>query len=334
MMRYVLSVAVATIAAGAGLAQTPDMPEKAKDFGPSSIGPVLVHYFPIENNTKGTVKIGAPRIGCGCVSVSVLKGELAPGEKTYMAAYMDTKKIPQTQRNQIKTVSVHVPFIVPNQPLREIKVDVTTVGREDMSMSPDMLALGTVKKGTAGTSKVTVTLFSPIVWNLTEVKSTGQFVKAEFKKVTAPAGQTAYEITATVLDTCPAGNWMSDVFLKSATPGLESYRIPVTVNVVPAIAAEPGALKLGEVQLPAGTGVGPRPRITVNGLSPFKILKVNAGDKQISAKVIYDDARSSHVVELELSPEKAGEFVRDIEIVTDSKEMPSVIVPVSATVKK
>ena len=335
MIRYVLTAAVVAVAATAGYGQVPDMPDKAKDFGPSSIGPVLVHYFPIENKTGATVRIGAPRIGCGCVSVSVAKGELAPGEKTFMTAYMDTKKIPQNQRNFLKTVSVHVPFMVPNQPLRETKVDVACTGREDMSMSPDMLALGTVKKGTAGTAKLTITLFNNLVWTVTEAKSTGQFVKAEVKKVAGQPGQTVYEVTATVLDTCPAGNWMSDLFLVSATPGLEKYRIPVTVNVVPALVAEPGAVKLGEVLMPAaGPVVGPRPRITINGLSPFKILEVKTGDKQISAKVIYDDARPSHVIELELTPDKAGEFARDIEIVTDNKEMKSVIVPVSATVKK
>lgn len=335
MTRYALTVATAAVAAAVGVAQVPEMPQKVKDFGPSSIGPVLVHYFPIENKTQATVRIGAPRIGCGCVSASVLKGELAPGETTYLAATLDTKKIPSHQRNVTKTVSVHVPFLVPGQPLRETKVDVTTVGREDMSMSPDVLALGTVKKGATGTAKVSVTLFSNVVWQVTEAKSTGQYVKAEVKAVAGQPGRTVYEVTATVDPTCPAGNWMSDVYLKSATPGLEKFRIPVTVNVVPAIAVEPGALKLGEVKLPAaGPVVGPRPRITVNGLSPFRILKVNAGDKQISAKIVYDDARSSHVVELELAPTQAGAFARDIEIVTDNKEMPSVIIPVSATVTK
>lgn len=333
MTRYLLTVTMVAVGATAGYGQTSDfMPETAKDFGPSSIGPVLLHYFPIKNTTKETVRIGAPRIGCGCVSVSVLKGELAPGEQTVMATYMDTKKIPQNQRNVTKTVSVHVPFIVPNQPLRETKIDVTTVGREDLSLSPDQFALGTVKKGASGTATLTVTLFGNTVWQVTEAKSTGKFVTAEFKAVKGPFGRTAYEVTATVSPECPAGNWMSDIHLKSGTPGLESFRIPVTVNVVPPLAVEPGELKLGDV--PAGPAVGPRPRITVNGLSPFKILQVKAGDKQVSAKVIYDGARSSHVVELELTPEKPGAFTRDIEIVTDCPEMKSVIVPVSATVTK
>ena len=335
MTRYVLTMTVAASVATAGFAQIPEMPDKAKDFGPSSIGPVLTHYFPIENNTKATVRIGAPRIGCGCVSANVLKGELAPGEKTFLATTLDTKKIPTQQRNNFKSVSVHVPFIVPGQPLRETRVDVSCVGREDLSMSPDVLALGTVKKGASGTAKMSVTLFSNVVWQVTEAKSTGQFVKAEVKAVAGQLGRTVYEVTATVDPKCPPGNWMSDIYLKSATPGLEKFRIPVTVNVVPAIAVEPGALNLGELKLPAaGPVVGPRPRITINGLSPFRVLKVNVGDKQISAKIIYDDARASHVVELELAPTQAGEFLRDIEIVTDNKEMPSVIVPVSATVTK
>lgn len=336
MTRFLLTVAVAVVTAEIGFGQD-FMPEKAKDFGPSSIGPVLLHYAPIKNPTNEKVRIGAPRIGCGCVSATVMKGELAPGETTYLALSLDTKKIPTNQQNFTKTVSVHVPFIVPNQPLRESRFDVTTVGRTDMAMAPDVLAMGDVKTGSTATAKVTVNLFSPIVWNVTEAKSTGQFVKAEFKKVAGAAGQngTAYEVTVSLDPKCPAGNWMSDVFLKSATPGLESYRIPVTVNVRPAIAAEPGALKLGEVQMPAsGPLAGPRPRIVISGLAPFKIVEVKTGGKQISAKSIFDGAQSRHVVELEVAPEKAGEFAQDIEVVTDSKDTPSVIIPVSATVKK
>lgn len=333
MIRNVLSVSMLTVLAASGFAQ--EMPEKTKDFGPSSIGPVLIHYFPIENTSKVEVRVGAPRIGCGCVSAQVLKGVLAPGEKTFLAVQMDTKKIPANQRNVTKTVSVNVPFTAAGR-LSEAKVDVTCVGREDMSLSPEILAMGDVKIGGTATAKTTITLFSNVVWDVKEAKSTGQFVKAEVKKLPGKPGQigTTYEVSATLLDNCPAGNWMSDVFLKSTTPGLESYRIPVTVNVKAAIAAEPASLKLGDVQLPAGSTVGPRPRITVNGLSPFKILEVKTGDKQISAKVIYDDARSSHVIELQLTPEKDGEFTQNVEIVTDCKEMKSVIVPVSATVKK
>lgn len=334
MTRFVMAVTAAVALAGAGAAQqTKDfITETAKDFGPSAVGPVHVHYFPIENTTNQPIRIEAPRIGCGCVAASVLKGELAPGEKTFLYATLDTKKIPSHQLNFTKTVSVHVPFVIPGQPRREIKVDVTTVGRQDMSITPEVLAIGTVKKGDSKSAKVTVTLYGNIVWDVTEAKSNGQFVKAEVKKLAGQVGRTTYEVTAILDEKCPTGNWMSDVVLQSSTPGLTSYRIPVTVLVVPAIAAEPGALKLGVV--PAAPAAGPRPRILLNGQSPFKILEVKAGDKQISAKSIYDDSRANHVVEVELKPEAAGEFARDIEIVTDSKDMPSVIVPVSATVKK
>ena len=104
--------------------------EKDKDFGPSPIGPVLTHYFSIKNTTTGTVKMGTPRIGCGCVSASLLKPELAAGESTYLVAYMDTKKIPLQQRNTTKTVTVSVPFFTPVP--EEIVLRVTTIGREDL----------------------------------------------------------------------------------------------------------------------------------------------------------------------------------------------------------
>ena len=42
--------------------------EFVRDFGVTSRGPVLTHYFAITNTTKATLTIGTARVSCGCVS--------------------------------------------------------------------------------------------------------------------------------------------------------------------------------------------------------------------------------------------------------------------------
>jgi hypothetical protein len=44
------------------------------------------------------------------------------------------------------------------------------------------------------------------------------------------------------------------------------------------------------------------------------------------------DAKASHTLTLSATPKAAGGFARNVEIITDSKDIPSVVIPVSAKV--
>jgi len=322
----VSALAVARASAGAG----DYFPETSKDFGPSPIGPVLTHYFAIKNTSNATVTMGTPRIGCGCVSATLMKPTLAPGETTYLIAYMDTKKIPPHQKNVTKTVTVSVPFLSPVPD--EVVTRVTTVGREDLFMTPDALRFGTVGKGAGGKATVKVTLFNQPGWQVSKAESTGKYVKAEVREATRGTGEVVYEVTATLDKDCPLGNWMSEVVLTSNGAGLEKMRIPVSVIVSSPIAAEPGELKFGDVKVDADSA--PR-QILLQGQTPFKVLEVKGTDgKVVTVKPVTDGSRATHILNVNLKPDEVGDFLRQIEIITDSKEMPSVIVPVSAVAKK
>ena len=59
MWRYVCTLVVAAGLASHSQAGAPDyFTETGKDFTTTSIGPVLVHYFPIKNTTKETINLG------------------------------------------------------------------------------------------------------------------------------------------------------------------------------------------------------------------------------------------------------------------------------------
>ena len=51
--------------------------------------------------------------------------------------------------------------------------------------------------------------------------------------------QMADEVTATLDEKCPVGDWTTDVWVKTSTPGMERIRIPVRVTVVSPIAVNP-----------------------------------------------------------------------------------------------
>lgn len=330
MFRSAAAAAVVLAAAAGVQAQAGNyFTEKDKDFGVTAVGPVLVHYFPITNKSNQAVTIGTPRIGCGCVSVTLLKAQLAPGETTHLVAYMNTSKIPSHQIGAPKAVEVKMPFLTPV--LEEVSLKVSCLARPDMIWSTtDGVTFGTVTKGKPAKAAMSVTLYGNPKWAISEVKSSGVYVKAEAKEKSRTASEVTYEITATLSPECLAGNWMSDLTVSTNAAGIDKMRIPVTVNVENAIKAFPDAVKLGT--LPVGDSKSLE--VSLSGLEKFKVLEVKGGDDAVTVTPTTDGARVSHTLKLSVKAAAAGDTAREIRIVTDSKDMPTVVLPVSYSVKK
>ena len=72
--------------------------------------------------------------------------------------------------------------------------------------------------------------------------------------------------------------------------------------------------------------------VTIQSTTPFKILEVKGADDQLSVKVDKDGTQAVHTLTFAASPKAAGGFTRTVEIVTDNKDQPSVIVQVTAKV--
>lgn len=333
MPRPVLTLLAAAVFAGAVAAQPVAVAaganafftEKEKDFGVTALGPVLVHYFPITNTSKQAVTMDAPRIGCGCVSATLMKGQLAPGETTYVVAYMNTAKIPSSQLNTNKGVTVSVPFRTLNE---EVVLTVRCFARTDLVWSTqDGVSFGTVTKGKTATATMEVTLYNQPGWEIKEVKSNGAYVKAEAKQTKKGGNSVTYEITCKLDEKCPAGSWMSDLTLTTNAPGIEKMRVPVTVNVEPKIAATPA--DLGAVAVGGSKSVD----VTLSGKEPFKVLEVTGADG-VTVTPKTEGARLQHTLKVDVKAAAAGALKKDITIKTDSKDQPEVIVQVSAVVTK
>jgi len=328
MWRFVYTITMVAGFTASASAGAPDyFPEKSKDFATTSIGPVLVHYFPITNTTKDTLKLGTPRIGCGCVAASLLKAQLEPGETTHVVAYMDTKKIPTHQRNTFKTVTVTVPFLNPVP--EEVVLKVSCVAREDLFFSPDSLAFGSVQKSAGGKVSMKVTLFNQPKWEIKDAKSNGKFVKVETKSANKGNGEISYEVIATLDPDCPKGNWMSEVFLTTNGVGVEKIRIPVTVTVTESIAVSPSEVSFGDVN---SSKTPSTQQVTLTGDAPFKILEVKVPNGSVSVTQVTEGSRAAHVLKVNMAAETEGKVKQTIEIVTDSKTQPKLIVNVSALV--
>lgn len=322
-----LLLALATLlgtAASAAAGPGDLFPEKVHDFGITPRGPVLVHYFRFTNTTKDTLTLGNPRVSCGCVSASVSQARVAPGETAAVIAHMDTRRI--NTPNVTKAVTVYVPFTGPT--FEEVSLRVQTVNRDDLMMSPDTLAFGTVKAGEGGKVSTKVTFTSDPDWKVTDAVSSGGFVKAEFKESARAPGMVTYEVTAVLDKACPTGNWISHVDLKTSNKAVEKLRVPVTVVVTPAVTITPDSAAFGNLSM----GRPAEKTITVKGVAPFKILEVKGADDQLTVTVGKSGASAEHTIVLAANPKAVGGFTRTVELVTDSKDQPKVVIPVSAQV--
>ena len=195
-------------------------------------------------------------------------------------------------------------------------------------MSPDTLAFGNVPRGKTAKARTKVTFTSDPNWEVKESKSTGGYVGVSHKLDSRNGNTVTYEITATLDKDCPVGNWTADVYLKTSNSAIEKLRIPVTVNVTAPVAASPEAVQFGNVAI----GNATEKSVTLQSGTPFKILNVKGADDQLDVKVESTEAKAVHVIRLSASPKLVGGFVRKVEITTDNKEQPKVIIPVAAKV--
>ena len=325
MFRLALAVAGIVVGAGSALAGPSDLfSEKVKDFGTTPRGPVLIHYFRFTNNTGQTLTLGQPRVSCGCTSASLSKTEVAPGESAAVIAQMDTRRIPTL--NVTKSVLVYVPFVSPT--LEEVTLRVQTVCRDDLMMSPDTLAFGVVRKGQGAKVSTKVTFTSDPNWTVNETTSTGGYVKVSHKLESRVGSTVTYEVTATLEPECPVGNWVSDIFLKTSNSAVATLRVPVTVNVTSPVAASPEAVQFGAVSM----GTPSEKQVVLQSVTPFKILEVKGADEQLGVKVESKEAKAVHVIIVSANPKATGGFSRKVEITTDNKDQPKLVIPVAATV--
>jgi hypothetical protein len=325
MSRFVLAVSGLLVTSTLATAGPADMfEERVKDFGTTPRGPVLVHYFRLTNTTNQPLALGQPRVSCGCTSAALLKNRLAPGETTAVVAQMDTRRIPTP--NTVKSVLVYVPFLTATP--EEVTLKVQTVCRDDLIMSPDTLAFGQVKKGQGAKVSTKVTFTSDPSWVVSESASTGGFVKVTHKLEARQGNTVTYEVTAYLDPACPAGNWCSDIYLKTSNPAVAQLRVPVTVNVVAPVAVSPESVRFGDLAL----GNPAEQRLIMQATAPFKIVRVNGTDEQIAVQVDTAESKPIHVLTLSVSPKLIGMFARNVEILTDHQEQPSVHVPVTAKV--
>ena len=230
---------------------------------PSPAGPTLTYQFHLTNRTQQEVHISSIRVSCGCVTATALQGTLRPGESTAIVIQMDTRRFTGP-----KTVTIYVQFDRPQW--QETQLWVQANSRDDVTVSPEALAFGRVKRGTSGTSSVTVTFQGGSDWAITSARCESNYVRTRVSEVSRQVSEVSYEVLARIRPDAPVGKWYTDVWLTTNNTAIPRVRVPLTVEVESALSVSPSVAVLGEVK--SGTEV--ERKVIVRGIKPFHITGV------------------------------------------------------------
>jgi hypothetical protein len=291
--------------------------ERVHDFGATPRGPLLVHYFHFTNSGKETLTISNVRVSCGCVTASAPVTQVKPGDSSYITAQMDSRRFSGS-----KSVTVYVQFTSPR--FDEISLQVQANGRDDFTMHTGTMAFGQITRGNTPKASVQVTLLGDADWRVTEVKPDSNFVKPTAKLIKRNGAEVTYEITATLRPDLPVGKWYTDIWLQTSNPSLSKVRVPLTVDVNAALSATPSVLQFGDVKV----GASSEQNVVVRGEKPFRIKSVRGSDPMVKVSTINSESKAVHMLRIAFKPEKEGEVLRNVSILTDDGDEPAVTIPV------
>jgi hypothetical protein len=305
---------IAPLGAADGLAALFDT--QSHNFGNVAIGTMLHHDFKIKNTTNQTLHIGGLRVSCGCTTPSTPNATILPGETGIVHAQMDSRRF-----SGPKSVTIFVLFDQPQ--LQEVNLVVSAYGRNDIAMNPESLDFGHMRKGTSPAMSASVSFATPV--RISQVGADSGYVKVTSEAKQDGYGGVAYQLTATISDKVPVGNWYTDVW--AVAENGQRIRIPLTVNVEPSLTITPGVVEFEATPI----GQPTEKSIIVKGDHPFRIIDVKGGGDSFTATDKSSEPKTTHIVRVTFKPDRAGNYVKNLEIETDLKDQSKVQLAVRGT---
>jgi hypothetical protein len=308
MFRYSLVLLVGLAAAGVASASWADsmFDGLSRDFGPVPRGPLVTHPFRFVNNTGHPVHVVNVRVSCGCTAARALHEYLAPGQESAIVAQMDT-----TRFIGPKSVTIYVTFDQPGY--EEVRLWVQANSRDDVSITPDTLNFGRIKRGTAPAAGVTLSLMGDPNWQVLGAACESNYVQPAYQLVQRDSGAVAYQLRARLRPDAPPGKWYTDVWLTTNNPAMPRVRVPLTVEIEAALTVSPDAVLLGRVK----AGAEAERKVIVRGVQPFRVTGVQGADSQFKIRDSSGEAKTVHVLTVTLRPTQPGELNRTLRIITD-----------------
>ncbi len=221
-----------------------------------------------------------------------------------------------------KTVEVKV--TVGPEYISSAVLKVTANSRADLVFNPGEVTFGTVSQGEEAEQTIDIDYAGAFNWKVTDVVAKDLPLKVAFAKLTRKEGQVGYRITVKLAKDAPAGALKEEIYLKTNDPDSPLVPIVVEATVQAPVVVTPSALTLAGIKV----GDALTRRVVVRGTKKFKITGIDGLTKESGLKLgneLATDEAMSHTVTLQIQPDKAGDFKREVKIHTTLQDAPLVV---------
>lgn len=286
--------------------------EAVHNFGVVPHGAQLKHSFAMKNIWKVPLKITDIRVTCGCLKAEANPSVLSPGQTGTLDITMDG-----TRFLGPKTINIFVTVGPQFVSVATLVVSATT--RHDVVFNPpNGIQFGQIPRGQTIAKAIEVVNGIDSNWAVLEIAKS-QVAPFELKVENLPPTRgKGYIITATIKADAAAGDFKEEIVLKTNNPNNPTLNFSVAGSIRSAVTISPNPVRLSGLKVGAGFNTP----IVVAGTSgqPFRIVQVKGLEPGIDLPLPTGGANNTHLLNLRIQPNQAGEIRRTLLLVTDSNE--------------
>jgi hypothetical protein len=289
------------------------------DFGNVPRGSVNVAKFVLANTTSSTIHLQDVRASCSCSTPKALNHSAAPGEKIEIEVAFNT-----TSFVGERSVSIYATFDEPT--LETVTLRVSGFSRQDVVFNPSQVDFGVLGKGEQAKRTLRIEYAGALDWRILEALP-HPYYDVKVKELYRETGRSGYELEVALKADAPNGVLADAIRLRTNDPQTNIVQVLAQGTIESELSASPGAVELASVKI----GEKISRKVLVRGRNAFTLESVGGDTEGVRVKST-EGARKVHVVSIEIQPDKAGKYERNLKLVTDLPTEREVPLKISGTV--
>ena len=310
MLRIVM-VMLALVSATAPAARGQEWARKmfeiaSHDFGAVARGAKAEFRFKLTNIYLEDVHISGVTSSCGCTTPTIAKELLKTYDEGYIVAAFNT-------RNHLgqKSATLRVTFDKPFP--AEVQLQVSGFIRSDVELEPGGVQFGTIDAGAPAEKLLKITARTGRDWQITEIRSSSQFVEAEAVETGRAVGQVTYDMVVRLLPGIPSGYLKERLVVVANDSKSTEFPIEVEGKILSRLSTSSSLLVMGAVK----PGSKSRKTLVIQGKHPFRITGIECEDPSFDFDYPKTAAPHHKVNVTFLAPDSPGKCNARIRIITD-----------------
>ncbi|HEV3344101.1 MAG TPA: DUF1573 domain-containing protein [Pirellulales bacterium] len=276
------------------------------DFGLVARGAKAEFRFKLTNIYLEDVHISGVRSSCGCTTPTIGTELLKTYDEGYVLATFNTRNH-LGQKSATLTVTLDKPFPA------EVQLQVAGFIRSDVELEPGGIQFGTLDAGTAAEKLLKITARTGRDWQITEIRSSSEFVEAEAVETGRQVGQVTYDMKVRLLPGAPTGYLKERLVVVANDSKSTEFSVEIEGRILSALTVNPPQLFMGTLK-PGSTS---KKRIVIQARQKFSITGIECDRDGFEFQVPETAATVHQIPVVYQAGDKPGKITGKIRILTD-----------------